>query len=52
MYYDVLTMQKSIHDILQMIETPLISFTVVVLSCVCFLLSLWVIMIMVRLVVG
>ena len=45
-------MQKSIHDILQMIETPLISFTVVVLSCVCFLLSLWVIMILVRLVVG
>ena len=44
-------MQKSIHDILQMIETPLISFTVVVLSCVCFLLSLW-IMILVRFVVG
>ena len=52
MYYDVPTMQKSIHDILQMIETPFISFTVVVLSCVCFLLSLWIIMIMVRLVVG
>lgn len=52
LYYDVPTMQKSIHDILQMIETPLISFTVVVLSCVCFLLSLWIIMIMVRLVVG
>lgn len=44
-------MQKSIHDILQMIETPLISFTVVVLSCVCFLLSLWD-MILVGLVVG
>ena len=45
-------MQKSIHDILQMIKTPLISFTVVVLSCVCFLLSLWIIMIVGRFVVG
>ena len=45
-------MQKSIHDIFQMVETPLLSFTVVVLSCVCFLLSLWVIMILVRRVVG
>ena len=52
LYYDVHAMQKSIHDILQMIETPLISFTVVVLSCVCILLSLWIIMILVRLVVG
>ncbi len=44
-------MQKNVHEIFQMIETPL-SFTVVVLSCVCFLLSLWIIMILVRLVVG
>ena len=52
MYYDVHAMQKNVHEIFQMIETPLISFTVMVLSCVCFLLSLWIIMILVRLVVG
>lgn len=50
--YHVGVMQKSIRDIFQMIETPLISFTVVVLSCVCFLLGLWAIMIVVRLVMG
>ncbi|WP_294161618.1 hypothetical protein [uncultured Senegalimassilia sp.] len=45
-------MQKTVPELFQMIVTPLISFTVVVLSCVCFLLSLWIIMILVRLVVG
>ena len=45
-------MQKSIHDILQMIETPLISFTVVVMSCVCFLMSLWILKNLDRIVVG
>ena len=45
-------MRKSLRDIFQMVETPLISFTVVVLSCVCFLLALWTIMIVVRLVMG
>lgn len=45
-------MQKSIHDIFQMIETPLLSFTVVVLSCLVFLLGLWAIIILVRFVMG
>ncbi len=45
-------MQKSIHDIFQMVETPLLSFTVVVLSCLVFLLGLWAIMILVRFVMG
>lgn len=45
-------MQKSLRDIFQMIETPLLSFTVVVLSCLCFLLALWAIMIVVRFVMG
>ena len=48
----VVTMQKSIHDIFQMVETPLLSFTVVVLSCLVFLLGLWTIMILVRFVMG
>lgn len=45
-------MQKSIRDIFQMVETPLLSFVVVVLSCLVFLLALWVIMTLVRLVMG
>lgn len=45
-------MQKSIHDIFQMVETPFLSFTVVVLSCLAFLLGLWAIMILVRFVMG
>ena len=52
MYYDVHAMQKNVHEIFQMIETPLISFTVVVLSCLVFLLGLWAIMILVRFVMG
>lgn len=48
----VVTMQKSIRDIFQMVETPLLSFVVVVLSCLVFLLALWVIMTLVRLVMG
>ncbi len=50
--YHTGVMQKNLRDIFQMIETPLISFTVVVLSCVCFLLGLWAIMIVVRFVMG
>lgn len=48
----VVTMQKSIRDIFQMIETPLLSFFVVVLSCLVFLLALWAVMTLVRLVMG
>ena len=50
--YHTDVMQKNLRDIFQMVETPLISFTVVVLSCVCFLLGLWAIMIVVRFVMG
>ena len=45
-------MQKSVHDIYQAIETPLLSFFVVLLSCVVFLVALWAIVIVVRFAMG
>ncbi len=45
-------MQKSVRDIYQAIETPLLSFFVVLLSCVVFLVALWAIVILVRFLMG
>lgn len=45
-------MRKRNVDIRQAIETPLLGFGVVLLSLLCFLLLLWVLIIIVRIVLG
>lgn len=45
-------MQKSVRDIYQAIETPLLSFFVVLLSSMVFLIALWAIVIVVRFAMG
>lgn len=45
-------MRKRPSDIYQAIERPLISFTAVLLSCMVFLIVLWSIVIVVRVLVG
>ena len=45
-------MRKRNNDIRQVIETPLLGYSVVLLSLSCFLLLLWSLIILVRIVLG
>ena len=45
-------MRKRPQDIRQMLETPLTGFGIVLLSLVCFLILLWTLIVLVRVVLG
>ncbi|WP_204217344.1 hypothetical protein [Gordonibacter sp. An230] len=45
-------MRKRPQNIRQILETPLMGFGIVLLSLVCFLILLWVLIILVRVVLG
>ena len=45
-------MRKKNQDIRQSIETPLLGFSVMLLALLCFLLMLWALIIVVRVVLG
>lgn len=51
LYYNT-RMRKRNKDIRQAIETPLLGYSVVLLSLSCFLLLLWALIILVRIVLG